>query len=106
MVSILREASLALVVGFLSTSAFASPSSMHLDGSYGTQAQNIADGAGGSPPSAGISHPSHALTAQGSIGSSAPSEAQSHDRGRKGPSKASIGLARNFWIKWLVPAHR
>jgi hypothetical protein len=106
MIGILREASMALVVGFLSTSAFASPSSMQLGDPYGARAQNIADDAGGSPPSAGISHPSHALKAQGSTGSSAPLEAQSHDRGLKGPSKASIVLARNFWIKWLVPAHR
>jgi hypothetical protein len=74
--------------------------------SYGTKAQNIADDAGGSSPSAGINPPSHALKAQGSTGSSASLEAQSYDRGRKGPSKASIVLVRNFWIKWLVPAHR
>jgi len=106
MVSIVREGSVALVVVLLSTSAFAVPSSMHLDGSYGTQAQNIADDGGGFPPSAGTSYPSHTLKSQGATGSAAPFEAQSYNKSLKGQSRPSMVFARNFWVKWLVQAHR
>jgi hypothetical protein len=102
--SVLREASVALVVGLISTGTFVVPSFAQLaESPRGGEGRDMTDIADGSPPSVDTSQIPKTSTSQQLAGLPAFLEPQAYDRRVE---DRSITLVRNLWIKWLVHAHR